>query len=92
MKGHQKQTVRQPYGRYHSRHIAAEDAELTTVVATVGLSDGLFVLAFHFHLPGKFRNQTPFSPRTFLQTRAAGKKRRRFARARRVNVSSTSLQ
>ena len=54
MKGHQKQTVRQPYGRYHSRHIAAEDAELTTVVATVGLSDGLFVLAFQFHLPRKF--------------------------------------
>src|SRR5438067_1593744 len=68
-----------------SRHMA-------TVVATIGLSDRLFELAFHFHLPGKFRNQTPFSPRTFLQTRAAGKKRRRFARARRVSVSSTSLQ
>lgn len=31
MKRQQKQTVRQPYGRYHSRQVAAEDAELTHV-------------------------------------------------------------
>jgi len=31
MKRQQKRTIRQPYGRYHSRHVAAEDVELTHV-------------------------------------------------------------
>lgn len=31
MTRHQRQTVRQPYGRYHARHVPAEDAELTHV-------------------------------------------------------------
>jgi len=51
LKRQHKQTVRQPYGRYHSRQLGVFSRNMTTVVATVGLSDRLLLMAFHFYLP-----------------------------------------